>query len=253
MGTTLWARDGEEAVRIAEAENPDLIFMDIQMPNMDGYEATRRLRRMPQFAGLPIIILTAHALTQERQKARKCGCTDLLTKPIKIEVIKSALRRYLPRAAPGKKEDSMSPRETEKRNEVPSEIMAISEETREPGNRETRALDLKVSNELFLRDSAYREVLDSFVQEFPDRLKELDDMLDREDWEGLHRWGHALRGVAGNFTLDRLYEFARGVDEKAQKPGGHQGRLRGGKGPLRGVGAEGKSRGDEGCGMKDSE
>ena len=78
----LVAQDGEEAQAMASAHRPDLILMDIGLPEMDGWQATRLLKKNPVTAAIPIIALTAHALLTDREKAREVGCDDYDTKPI---------------------------------------------------------------------------------------------------------------------------------------------------------------------------
>ncbi len=79
--TVLEATNGEEGIASAEREHPDIILMDIQLPVIDGYEATRRIKAIPALAGTPIIAVTSHALSDDEQKARAAGCDDYLSKP----------------------------------------------------------------------------------------------------------------------------------------------------------------------------
>jgi two-component system cell cycle response regulator DivK len=87
------ARDGAEGVRLAEERHPDLVIMDIALPVMDGYEATRRIRaRLPH---LPIIGLSSHAMSGDAEKAREAGCNDYLTKPIDEDLLRATLHKHL--------------------------------------------------------------------------------------------------------------------------------------------------------------
>lgn len=90
----LVANDGEQGVAMALAQTPDLVLMDISLPVMDGYEATRRIREVHK--SMPIIGLSAHAMEGHKQKAQDAGCDDYLTKPINDSLLFEMLKRYLP-------------------------------------------------------------------------------------------------------------------------------------------------------------
>ncbi len=90
----LVARDGAQGVEMALKENPDLILMDISLPVMDGYEATRKIREKDK--AVPIIGLSAHAMSGHEQNARESGCNDYLTKPIDDDLLLAKLKQYLP-------------------------------------------------------------------------------------------------------------------------------------------------------------
>ena len=80
----LIAVDGESGVAMAESEKPDLILMDLSLPGIDGWEAVRLLKGNPNTAAIPVIALTAHALSNEEEKAKAAGCDDFDTKPVEL-------------------------------------------------------------------------------------------------------------------------------------------------------------------------
>jgi two-component system cell cycle response regulator DivK len=92
----LEASNGQEALGLVEAERPDAIFMDLKMPVMDGWEATRRIRTMDVGRSIPIIALTAQAMAGDEQKALAAGCDDYVAKPIvDPDVVREKLERLL--------------------------------------------------------------------------------------------------------------------------------------------------------------
>jgi len=91
----LFAKDGESAVAMALAEHPDLILMDISLPKMDGYEVTMRLRADPSMKTVPIIAITAHAMSSDRQRALEAGCTDYETKPVEFARLLTKIEMHL--------------------------------------------------------------------------------------------------------------------------------------------------------------
>jgi two-component system cell cycle response regulator DivK len=89
------AENGEEALAAVARQRPDLILMDIQLPTMDGYEATRRIRANPEMKDIPIIAVTSYALTGDDAKALAAGCTAYVTKPYSPRALLAKVREYL--------------------------------------------------------------------------------------------------------------------------------------------------------------
>ena len=90
------ATTGEEGVALAETCCPDLILMDIQLPGLDGYEATRRIKANPALRQIPIIAVTSYALSGDEVKAREAGCDAYVTKPFSPRALLAKVREYLP-------------------------------------------------------------------------------------------------------------------------------------------------------------
>jgi two-component system, cell cycle response regulator DivK len=93
------AADGVDGVAMAETHRPDLILMDIQLPGMDGYEATRRIRAVPDLAQVPIIAVTSYALSGDEAKTREAGCDGYVAKPFSPRQLLAKIREFLPESA----------------------------------------------------------------------------------------------------------------------------------------------------------
>ena len=90
------AGDGEQGVAMARSEAPGLILMDLSLPVLDGWEATRRIKAAPETRDIPVIALSAHAMTSDREKALEAGCDDFDTKPVELERLLGKIRALLP-------------------------------------------------------------------------------------------------------------------------------------------------------------
>jgi CheY-like chemotaxis protein len=93
------AVDGEQAIAMAGSERPDLILMDMSLPLIDGWEATRRIKAAEATRAIPIIALTAHAMSGDREKAIEAGCNDYDTKPIELQRLLDKMAALLPSPA----------------------------------------------------------------------------------------------------------------------------------------------------------
>ncbi|HEY0095331.1 MAG TPA: response regulator [Archangium sp.] len=92
--TVIQAWDGEEGVRLARERLPDLIFMDVSIPRIDGLEATRLLKADPSTAAIPVVALTAHAMAEDRERAMEAGCDGYLAKPVEPRRVMEEARRF---------------------------------------------------------------------------------------------------------------------------------------------------------------
>lgn len=89
------AEDGQTGVEIALRENPDLILMDMNLPNVDGYEMTRRMREIPELRTVPIIAMTANVMQGDREKTLRAGCNGYIPKPIDVDELPYQIARFL--------------------------------------------------------------------------------------------------------------------------------------------------------------
>ena len=94
--TVIHAQNGQEAIRLTLAERPDLVLMDIQMPEMDGYEAALRIRAEQELANIPIVAVTSYAMTSDRTKAMEMGFVGYIEKPIRPLTFAAEIARFLP-------------------------------------------------------------------------------------------------------------------------------------------------------------
>ena len=105
------AKDGVEAIELARKLQPEIVLMDLRMPGMDGWEATRRLKRDPKTKHIPVVALTAHALSPEITAARKAGCDAVVAKPCDISRLADSLIKML-KVGPHVFDAGLSPKPT---------------------------------------------------------------------------------------------------------------------------------------------
>jgi CheY-like chemotaxis protein len=98
--TILVAADAEQGLAMAAAERPDLILMDLRLPGLDGWEATRRLKAAPETQHIPVIAVSAHAMAGDREKALEAGCDDYDTKPIDFPRLRAKIQALVPDRPP---------------------------------------------------------------------------------------------------------------------------------------------------------
>jgi two-component system cell cycle response regulator DivK len=89
------AENGEDALEQAESRHPDLVLMDIQLPQMDGYEATRLIKSNPLTKSIPVIVVTSYALSGDEERARAAGCDAYVTKPYSPRLLLAKIREFL--------------------------------------------------------------------------------------------------------------------------------------------------------------
>src|SRR3974390_3258314 len=97
--TVIVATDGAQGVALAVSERPDLVLMDLSLPVLDGWEASRRIKSAPETSAIPIIALTAHAMAGDQEKALAAGCDDFDTKPVEMPRLLGKIRALSEKAA----------------------------------------------------------------------------------------------------------------------------------------------------------
>ncbi|MES2948614.1 MAG: response regulator [Pseudomonadota bacterium] len=164
----------------------DLVLMDLQMPVMDGFEATRRLRQNPRFTNLPIVAMTAHALASERDNCLAVGMNDHVTKPIDPDTLFRALERWCTRGAAHVPAGGV----------VPASALVAADPSRVPGPDivDTSAGLRRMAG----NQAAYRSVLAQFAEHHHGAADALRGLLAAQDRAGAERLLHTIKGVAGN-------------------------------------------------------
>jgi PAS domain S-box-containing protein len=187
--------DGKQAVEVAERDRFDLVLMDIQMPEMDGLEATRRIRKFADADELPIVALTAHAFAEERERSRVAGMNDFLAKPFKPDDLYELVDRWA-RVALHEEEISV-----DDGSEVPSP-------SREP-------VDLEGFREV-MREAGVEEVVDTtvdiYLDDAPAIFVGIESAVADGNVEAVRRGAHSLKSASGNIRAHRLYELLQEME-----------------------------------------
>ena len=194
------ANHGWEAVQMVGSSQYDAVLMDLQMPEMDGYEATKRIRSDPRFKALPIIAMTAHAMVEEREKCLAASMNDHVAKPIDPENLYAAL---LPWIKPGQQEvtEAAMPQKTgpeDKNQEIMPDVLL--------------GIDVQSSlRRLGGNHTLLRTLLIEFARDFSQTAKKLRTALEgwrQDDQEMAIRLVHTVKGIAGNLSAKTLQQAA---------------------------------------------
>jgi two-component system, sensor histidine kinase and response regulator len=197
--------DGVAAVAAARATAYDVVLMDIQMPEMDGFAATEAIRAMPERAGLPIIALTAHALSGERDRCMSHGMTGYLTKPFRSHELFGLVEGWAeppseapaPAAAP----DAASAPAPAPPPDGPVDLEHFRRTMREAG-----------------AEDAVDSILDTFLETAPERLAVLGAAVERDETAGIAAAAHAFKSAAGSIGAKELASLL-GDAERAARAG----------------------------------
>jgi CheY-like chemotaxis protein len=172
------ARDGEEALRLIELEQPSLVLMDVQMPVLDGLEATRRIRRDPQYRDLPIVAMTAHAMNGDRERCLRAGMNDYVAKPVHPDHLLSTVETFL--------STSGSERVSARRSESSED--------------QSRLLGGMIS---------------LFLQLAPERIEKMRGAFESADAPGLTVEARKIRNAAERISAGEVAKYAANIEEAA--------------------------------------
>lgn len=193
------ANNGKEAVERVLASHRssgfDAVLMDLQMPIVDGYEATNIIQKDPRFHDLPIIAMTAHAMKEEREKCLKAGMDDHLTKPVDPKTLFRILAQWI------KSRERGVPA-----SEEPIEKSVLEEELPEnlPGIDIQAGLRRVGGNK-----NLYKRLLMEFCDEFVNAAGQIEEILNRGDPESGERLAHTIKGVSGNIGASNIYSVSK--------------------------------------------
>lgn len=221
--------NGLKACERAAAENYNAILMDVQMPEMDGFEATRIIRDAQAQSGrrIPIIAMTAHAMKGDREKCLEAGMDDYVTKPIESRILNNVLDRWL--VSPESTEEE-KPAMTESPDFLNDDEGLFGEETPaspptpepdsppELGAPPEIPLDLTLALARFGGDRNFMlELCGDFKDQLPTRVADIKSAFDQGDINLLHRHAHTLKGVALNFEARYLSDLAFQLEQLCKR------------------------------------
>lgn len=187
------ANNGEEAIKYVNANKFDMVLMDMQMPIMDGYQATKILRESYSSSELPIIAMTANALEGDREKSIECGMNDYISKPIDPEWLFTTLAKWL---VPNDNKNIEKP--LKKIDNEENEILAFDKTLIRFGNKE----------------EFYCDLLKRYQDSYTNLQKEFWDMILNEKYDDAKRYIHSLKGVTGNIGAMKLNKFVVKFEEE---------------------------------------
>ncbi len=229
------ANNGQEALDHLEQTEYDGVLMDIQMPVMDGYSATRAIRRQDRYKELPIIAMTANAMVGDRDKVIEAGMTDHIAKPINVREMFTTMAKWItPGAAPSGTgpSDHSAPDDSGGPPTAPMGGLnrPQAKETRaEPSSAEPASIGNNTPSDPHMRPAGfdieeglqrvggnralYHRLLGDFAARYADSGDKINACIDNKDWQQAHTLIHSLKGVAGNLSATTLHDAAAALDQ----------------------------------------
>jgi len=179
------AKTGKEVLDQLEKKTYDIVLMDMEMPIMDGFTATREIRKQEKFEELPVIALTAHAMKEHRKKTLNAGCTDYLSKPVNREALSAMLQKYI-------KVEPVEALET-----APKADSAAAEPSGPPPEEE---------------DSMMAELVEFFISDLGERLKKFETDIEERNLPEVTRFGHSLKGTGGSYGFPHFSKIGAEIE-----------------------------------------
>ncbi|MDU9050167.1 MAG: cache domain-containing protein [Candidatus Electrothrix sp. Rat3] len=219
--------NGKEAVEAVAARDFDAVLMDIQMPIMDGYEATRVIRQELGKTDLPILAMTAHAVSEERDKCFRIGMNDHIAKPINRNTLFVALSNWIGetaerhtgkqagKQAAGVNRLAAAPQESHRSQSHTSDplrqLIAEAERGEAPTGMDFSGGLQRVEG----NEKLYLKLLRSFCREQKESLVNVPELVERDDRKDAKHFAHSLKGVAGNIGMSDLQKLSSRAEQKA--------------------------------------
>ena len=196
--------NGIEALQSLEQSIPDLVLMDVQMPGMDGLEATERIRRDPRFSSIPILALSAHVLPEERQKCKDVGMDDYVPKPFKPGELRERVEFWAQEAQARdpkafQAEELQSPSAEAPGKQLPEETPVFLEEFRTA----MRAAGI---------ESVVDAAVEAYLAETPGRMNALEEAVAAGDWKAVGREAHGIKSGSRNIRADHFGSLLEEVE-----------------------------------------
>ncbi|MBU4463374.1 MAG: response regulator [Proteobacteria bacterium] len=203
--------NGEEAVKAVRKGRFDAVLMDIQMPEMDGYEATGIIRKDPAFKSLPIIAMTAHAMKGDEERCLEAGMDAYISKPINQDRLFQTIWRTIK-----SEKDLLDDKEAE---------TVVQEEAMDTKVIATGVLPAKLPGiniqdalkALNIGADVFKRILIGFLNNNKDTANNIKDVFEKEDWESLEHLAHSLNGSAGNIGANDLQDAAFQLEKASRK------------------------------------
>jgi signal transduction histidine kinase/DNA-binding response OmpR family regulator len=211
------ANNGQEAVEAVQRQSFDVVLMDLHMPIMDGFEATRRIHALAGLEHLPIIAMTAAAMSQDRAASTAAGMVAHVAKPVDPQELADTLVRWVRLRESDQSEDAAAVAEEAQEAQEAQEADVLALERILPGFSVRLAL-ARMGEDLVL----YRKLLQSFATNHASTSEHILELLGNSDHASLYQVAHGLKGEAGNLGIDAIRDAADALANEVRSAAAHR-------------------------------